>query len=110
MSIADAPVVVPPDTSESIDVMDLIAPYVDDSDPLRRTHIVRPGDNDHIRNDLPNGRSLTGQDIVDYGRMNGVEVVALCGYRWVPKHNPEKFETCEPCLKVVELIQSGRIV
>ena len=81
-----------------------IVPYVDSDDPTKRTHIVRPADNGVTRADDP----TTAQDIVDLARMTGTEVVALCGYRWVPKANPTKYDTCEACAHIASEILSGR--
>jgi hypothetical protein len=85
-----------PETLEIIDLDDLVTPYEDDDDPSRKTHIVRPIENRHISNSL----TATGQDIVDLARMAGLEVVALCGHKWVPVHNPEKYDACEACMKI----------
>ena len=35
---------------------------------------------------------------LDIARATDQKITALCGYTWVPKHNPEKFDICEPCL------------
>ena len=70
-------------------------PYEEDNDPNRRTHIVNPPLNLHIFKP-----GMSSQDVVDSARLLGLEVVALCGYRWVPKHNPEKYDICEPCIKI----------
>ena len=32
------------------------------------------------------------------GYIEGVEVTALCGYRWVPSRDPENLPRCSPCL------------
>lgn len=100
----EAPEVVMPDTTTSESIVDLLAPYKDSEDPDRRTHIVRPIENSHITQ----GMKMSAQDIVDTARMNGQEVVALCGYTWVPAHNPEKYDACGPCFKMAEWIMAGR--
>lgn len=102
MSSTEAPEIVMPDTST--DLLDLIAPYKESEDPDRRTHLVRPVENLHVTH----GVEMSAQSIVDIARMNGQEVVALCGYRWVPMHNPESYEACGPCFKMAEWIMQGK--
>lgn len=76
-------------------MLDDVVPYVEDDDPRRHTHIVNETDNLHI------WRSGMGaQDIVDIARVRGIEVTALCGYKWIPQHNPEKYDVCEACMKI----------
>lgn len=70
-------------------------PYEESDDPTRKTHIVNPPKNIHIWRE---GMSM--QDVVDIARATGQEVVALCGYRWVPKHNPDKFDVCQTCMDI----------
>lgn len=80
----------------------LVLPYEESNDPTRRTHIVNPPANLHIWRD-----PMSAQDIVDIARARGLEVVALCGYTWVPKHNPEKFDACEECFRIAGELMSG---
>lgn len=80
--------------TEEAQLVDLF-PYEESKDSDRRTHVVRAGDNPHIGE-----LSWTGQDVVDAARIAGLEVKALCGYVWVPKHNPEKFDACKTCLDI----------
>lgn len=82
---------------------DDVMPYEDNDDPLHRTHVIRPEDNAHILE----GASVGAQDIVDMARLTGQEVIALCGYRFVPKHDPEKYEACQACFKVAEHLMRG---
>ena len=73
-----------------------IAPYDDTDDGAdHRTHVVNPPENMHIW--LP---GMGAQDVVNIARITGQEIKALCGYVFVPKRNPEKYDTCEPCIKV----------
>lgn len=32
----------------------------------------------------------------------GTEIVALCGYRWIPTRDPQKFPVCEACRLALE--------
>lgn len=88
---------------EQLNLEDVV-PYEDSEDPNTRTHIVSPPENKHITN----GLKMSAQDIVDTARITGAEVVALCGYKWVPKHNPEMYPGCQACFKIAELLMSGR--
>lgn len=80
---------------------DLI-PY-EEPDPNReyRAHVVNPPANTHIWRP-----GMEAQDVVDIARATGQHVVALCGYRFIPKHNPDKFDACERCFEVAGEILS----
>ena len=82
-----------------------LLPYEDTDDPDARTHIVRPADNEHITL----GEDMRARDIVDTARLLGVEVVALCGHRWVPKADPAKYDTCHPCVETAGRITRGEV-
>lgn len=77
-----------------------VLPYEDDTTGDIRAHIVRPEENGQQYD-------LTGQDIVDLARLNGTEVVALCGHRFVPSHDPAPAPACEPCVDVAAQIMKG---
>ncbi len=77
-----------------------ILPYEDAEPGEVRAHIVRPEENGQ-RYDL------SGQDIVDLARLNGTEVVALCGHRFVPSHDPAPAPACEPCVDAAAAIING---
>ena len=36
--------------------------------------------------------------------INGTELVALCGYRWVPSRDALKLPVCQPCIHVLHSI------
>lgn len=78
--------------------VDIAPAYVESTVEGHRTHIVRPIENGWAV--AAKGASATGQDIVDLARLTGTEVTALCGYTWVPQHNPEKFPACEKCIDI----------
>lgn len=86
--------------SEVTTIEDLF-PYEESNDPNRKTHIVNPPKNIHI---WRIGMSM--QDVVDIARATGQEVESLCGYRWVPKHNPEKFDVCQACMDIAGQMMS----
>lgn len=83
-------------------IVDLF-PYEDNDDPNLRAHIVRPMENRHVAGN----NNLTGQDIVDIARASQIEIVALCGHKFVPKHNPDKYDACEACMKIAGHIMSA---
>jgi hypothetical protein len=69
-------------------------------------HIVRPFDNDNpVFYEI--NRNPTAQDIVDIARVRGIEVTALCGKTWVPKHNTEGRDTCDTCIGMAGVIRNG---
>ena len=83
------------DTLTELDFDVDIAPYEDDDNGDHKAHIVNPPKNTHIWQP-----GMEMQDVVTIARMNGIELVALCGYRWVPKRNPEKYDACEVCIEI----------
>lgn len=40
--------------------------------------------------------------------VNGTEVTALCGYRWVPTRDGGGLPVCAPCLREKSELQAGR--
>ena len=68
-------------------------PYEQEVPPNTRAHIINPPMNTHIWEP-----GMETQEIVDIARLTGQEVVALCGHRWVPKHDPAAVDVCETCL------------
>lgn len=92
----------PQTVTGAIEEVDLV-PFEDTDDPEWKTHIVRPGDNLHVLR----GPGVRGSDIVFAARMSGTEVVALCGFKFVPKHNPDKYPACQPCFHLAGQIHRG---
>ena len=39
--------------------------------------------------------------------IEGTEVVALCGHRWVPWRDPRRLPVCKPCADVLATILGG---
>lgn len=84
------------------DIVIEVEPYDDNAPGDNRTHIVNPPNNLHIWEP-----GMTAQEIVDIARTRGFPVTALCGYTWVPKRNPEKYDACEECVRIAgELMRS----
>lgn len=80
-----------------------IIPYEDVQDyGEHKAHIVSPPENAHLFQP-----GMEAQDIVDIARSMGYEVVALCGYKWVPKRNPDKYDACQLCMDIAGEIMRG---
>lgn len=83
-----------------------IVPYEETGNPDSKAHVVNPSKNLHIWK-----IGMTSQDIVNIARLTGIHVNALCGYRFIPRHDPDKHAACEPCIKIagelIELTEKG---
>jgi hypothetical protein len=42
----------------------------------------------------------TAQALVLESLVEGTEVVALCGHRWVPSRDPKQFPVCQACEQI----------
>lgn len=82
---------------EDVILIDALFPYEETNDPNKRAHIVNPPDNPHISYGYPN---MEAQDVVDIARARQIPVKALCGHVFIPKHNPDKLDACEACIKI----------
>jgi hypothetical protein len=89
------------DVTPVIDTSSLedIVAYEPSDNPDVKAHIVNPDMNRHIWQP-----GMTAQDIVNIARLQGKTITALCGYRWIPRHDPDKHATCDPCLKIASKI------
>lgn len=76
-----------PSVDEGLVIFEDLEAYEETSDPDVRAHIVNPPKNLHIWQP-----GMTSKEMVSIARMTGQYLIALCGYSWVPKHNPEKFD------------------
>jgi hypothetical protein len=64
------------------------------TDPdFTRTHIVN----------CPEDKPDTATWLTE-ARVMGLEVEAVCGYRWVPTRDPERFPLCEACVVAANMI------
>lgn len=57
--------------------------------PPVNTHIWRPG--------------MSGQDMLDIAMVRGVEITALCGFKWIPQRGGPAttgLETCDVCMDI----------
>ena len=63
-------------------------PTLGDGDHERMAHIIRK--DDQMR-----------------GYVMGEEVTALCGKKWVPARDPERYPVCQTCLEVLGQIRAA---
>lgn len=49
----------------------------------------------------------TAKDDIVRAAVEGVAVVALCGKKWRPRRNPEKYPICPSCRELYEQLQPG---
>lgn len=93
-------------TTEIVEVQQTteeLIPYEDVQDyGEHKAHIVNPPKNLHIWQP-----GMEGQDVVDIARATGQEVEALCGYRFIPKRNPDKYDACRACMDIAGEIMRG---
>ena len=60
-----------------------------------------PGKASHIVLIPPHLRGkTTAQALVLKARIEGIEIEALCGHRWVPQRDPKTLPICERCLAI----------
>jgi hypothetical protein len=61
-----------------------------DGDSELRSHIVRrPDDRD------------SAEAWVTEARVMGFEVEALCGFKWIPARDPQRYAVCEACKDIL---------
>lgn len=65
---------------------------------LEREH-VEPGDHERFSHFVPKDKILESA-------LTGKPVSALCGKKWVPSRDPEKFPVCPACKEIYERIRS----
>lgn len=80
-------------TNEQGEQLDVV-PFETTEDPNTRSHIIVAGDNPHIWEP-----EMTAHDVVDLARMQRVVLKAVCGYEFVPKHDPMVHDLCNACVE-----------
>lgn len=73
-------------------------------DNMHLTHVINPPMNTHIWKP-----GMSSRDVVDIARSRQQEITALCGFKWVPKFNPDKFPACAACMNRAAEIIRGRV-
>lgn len=63
---------------------------------------TQTGDGDHERfAHYVRGRNgMQPQDLILEAMLSGTEVEALCGKRWIPSRDPERFPVCPACKEI----------
>ena len=51
---------------------------------------------------VPPGAETTAVALVLAARIEGFEIEALCGYRWIPSQNPRKLPVCQKCMEIYQ--------
>lgn len=75
-----------PGTVEVLD--ERTSPTTDDGEQERFSHIIRK--DDQMK-----------------GYVMGEPVTALCGKRWVPSRDPERYPVCPTCVEVLQAIRAA---
>ncbi len=78
-TVDTAPVTSAPDTDRLLD---------DGGDHDRFSHYVR-------------------KDKIVASAVEGTPVIALCGKKWVPNRNPERYPVCPECKEIYESLKGG---
>lgn len=73
----------------------VVASVADEADTLTRPAVTDEGDHDKF------AHYVRKSDIAS-SAVNGHEVVAICGKRWVPTRVPDNFPVCPDCKKIYE--------
>jgi hypothetical protein len=58
--------------------------------------------NENLDFEEPKVAHIVSKYEVMNGYINGVEVVALCGHRFIPTRDPNKFPNCESCKDMLQ--------
>ena len=87
---------------ESVDLQELFNPFQEDdgSNKDLRSHYVSPGDNLEFQAKHGSVKGGGSAELVNRARFLQAEIIALCGYRFVPKHNPKNHPVCETCADI----------
>lgn len=72
-------------------------------DTRTRPDLSHGGDGDHERF----AHYVDKKKIVD-SAVNGTPVTALCGKKWVPSRDPQRFPVCPECKEIWEKMPEGR--
>ena len=71
--------------------------------------VVSNVDGDHERfAHYVRARGRDAEALVLEARINGLQVEALCGKKWVPSRDPQKFPICPECAKLAQGIRGAR--
>ena len=65
-----------------------------------RTGVVEPGDHEKFSHLVPGKNGVSGRELVMMAMVEGTPVTALCGHRWIPSRDPERFPLCPTCKEI----------
>ena len=83
----------------SLDIKEELAPFTDTDDGEKHlSHII------HVWQ-----QGMNATNIVEIARLTGQELVALCGYRWIPMRDPRKYPACKTCVDIAANIMIGAL-
>lgn len=90
-------------TSSNIDTSPITIPFedIDSQDGEHFAHIVNPAMNLDIQRQYG---KMDARQIVDTARFLGIEIIALCTKKFVPKHDPGPLPACEKCMEIAGMI------
>lgn len=93
MLVADTPTIAPRPT--------LTPPMIDTDTDLETPRVdTVSGDHDLFAHIVRGTKKKKAQDIVLEARISGIPIVALCGKKWIPQRDPQKFPICPECLEI----------
>jgi hypothetical protein len=69
-------------------IEDQTVPITNDGDHERMSHVIRKSDEMK-------------------GYVMGEEVTALCGKKWVPSRDPQRYPVCPTCLEMLAALRGG---
>lgn len=47
------------------------------------------------------------KDDIVRSAVEGVAVIALCGKKWIPNRDPERYPVCPSCKEIMEALRAG---
>lgn len=65
---------------------------------LLKEETIEPGDHERFSHYVP-------KDKIVESAVTGKPVRALCGKKWTPSRDPEKFPVCPECKKIYEMMR-----
>ncbi len=66
------------------------------------------GDHERLAHYVGARRGQNAEAIVLEARIYGNEVEALCGKRWVPSRDPQRYPVCPECAEIAKTIRGGK--
>ena len=72
-----------------------------------RETVVEPRLTDVDEGDHDRFAHYVRKDDIVRSAVEGVAVVALCGKKWIPNRDPEKFPVCPSCKEILEALRAA---